>query len=69
MDIDAFFPQSYDLSDLKSEEAKDFFQDFKFSQAIAFLKQVLTMSAMNLSKNVDRVIISLSICDKRIKAL
>ena len=31
MDIDAFFPQSYDLSDLKSEEAKDFFQDFKFS--------------------------------------
>ncbi len=30
MDIDLFFPASYDLSDLVGDEFKDFVQDFKF---------------------------------------
>jgi tubulin monoglycylase TTLL3/8 len=38
IDIDAFFPQSYDLSDLKGDELKDFQEDFRYCQTIAFLK-------------------------------
>ena len=30
IDIDAYFPVSYDLSDLKGDEIKDFHEDFKF---------------------------------------
>jgi hypothetical protein len=29
-DIDVFFPESYDLSELTSEEFKDFKENFKF---------------------------------------
>jgi len=30
IDIDSFFPQSYDLSDLKGDEMKDFMEDFRY---------------------------------------
>ena len=39
-DMDAFFPWSYDLSDLEGEEFKDFKEDFKFCQVMGFMKQV-----------------------------
>ena len=45
MDINDVFPQSYDLTDFQSEEFKDFLNEFKFGQLIAFLKSVQNMSA------------------------
>lgn len=39
IDIDMTFPQSYDLSDLKGDEVKDWKEDFKYCQVISFLKQ------------------------------
>ena len=69
MDIDEFFPTSYDLSELESDEMKDFKEDFKFCQVIAFLKLVQTWSTQTIAKNIDRIIIALSICEKRSKLL
>jgi hypothetical protein len=38
IDIGEIFPQSYDLSDLESEEVKDFKEEVRFNQIISFLK-------------------------------
>ena len=39
---DAFFPQSFDLSDLEGDEMRDFKEDFKFCQTVAFLKGIIS---------------------------
>ena len=38
IDIGEIFPQSYDLSDLQSEEVKDFKEEVRFNQIVSFLK-------------------------------
>lgn len=43
MDINEVFPQSYDLTDFKSEEFGDFMSVFKFGQLVAFLKSAFNM--------------------------
>jgi hypothetical protein len=40
-DINETFPQSYDLTDLRSDETMSFREDFKFNQVISFVKQAL----------------------------
>jgi len=40
MDIARVFPQSFDISDPKSEEFKDFREEFKFTFVISFLNTV-----------------------------
>ena len=65
-DIDAFFPQSYDLSDLKGDEMKDFMEDFRYCQTIAFLKTVVEYNKKQLTQVLDKVMIALSICERRI---
>ena len=66
LDIDAFFPQSYDLSDLKGDEIKDFQEDFRYCQTIGFLKTAVDFNKATLAKNLDKVMIALSICERRI---
>lgn len=41
IDIGEIFPQSYDLSDLSSEEVKDFKEEIRFNQVVSFLKVAL----------------------------
>lgn len=65
-DIDAFFPQSYDLSDLKGDELKDFQEDFRFCQVLAFLKSALEQPKSALGKVLEKVMVALSICEKRL---
>jgi hypothetical protein len=66
IDIDSFFPQSYDLSDLKGDELKDFQEDFRYCQTLAFLKQALDFNKPTLAKNLDKIMIALSISERRI---
>lgn len=61
-DIDAFFPQSYDLSDLKGDEVRDFQEDFRFMQVIAYLKWALEQPKAALGKSLDKIMVALSIC-------
>ena len=41
IDIGRVFPQSFDISDDKSEEVKDFREDFKFTGVVAFLNTAI----------------------------
>jgi len=68
MDIDLFFPQSYDLSDMEGDELKDFLQDFKFAQIVSFLKQI-TSTPQQIPKNMDKILICLGICERRVRIL
>eukprot|EP00349_Pseudokeronopsis_sp_Brazil_P000359 CAMPEP_0202962186 /NCGR_PEP_ID=MMETSP1396-20130829/6290_1 /ASSEMBLY_ACC=CAM_ASM_000872 /TAXON_ID= /ORGANISM="Pseudokeronopsis sp., Strain Brazil" /LENGTH=138 /DNA_ID=CAMNT_0049682587 /DNA_START=163 /DNA_END=579 /DNA_ORIENTATION=- len=70
MDINMFFPSSFDLSDTEGDELKDFQQEVKFYQVISFLKQISAISThQQIQKNMDKVLICLGICEKRIKIL
>ena len=44
IDIDASFPQSFDMSELSGDEVKDWKEDFKYCQVISFLKQAVSPS-------------------------
>ncbi len=66
LDIDAFFPQSYDLSDLKGDEVKDFQEDYRYCQVIGFLKTAVDFNKALIAKNLDKIMIALSICERRI---
>ncbi len=66
LDIDAFFPQSYDLSDLKGDEVKDFQEDYRYCQVIGFLKTAVDFNKAMIAKNLDKIMIALSICERRI---
>jgi len=65
IDINEIFPQSFDLSDLASEEVKDFKQSFKFCGIISYLKQAVTNGINFIKKNRETVIICLGFCERR----
>lgn len=66
MDINEVFPQSYDLTDFKSEEFSDFVAVFKFGQLVAFLKSALNMSSQMIQKNLERILICIGYVERRI---
>ena len=45
---------------------KDFQEDFRYCQTIGFLKSALDFNKATLAKNLDKVMIALSICERRI---
>lgn len=68
IDVDTFFPQSYDLSDLKGDEVKDFLEDFRFCQVVAFLKNCMeTLTKKELCRQFDKVMVALWVCQRRIE--
>lgn len=71
MDINDVFPQSYDLTDPSSEEFKDFLQEFKFGQLIAFLKSALLMPAASFGKGgmMDKAITCMAFVERRCKMM
>eukprot|EP00347_Sterkiella_histriomuscorum_P020315 403338280 len=68
IDIDSSFPQSFDLSDLTGDEVKDWKEDFKYCQVISYLKQAINFNKQSLAKNIDKIVIAISICEQRLKA-
>lgn len=68
IDIDAFFPESFDLSDLAGDEVKDFYEEFKFCQTIAYLRQIMELPSKTVlvGKCTDKIMVALSICEKRL---
>ena len=69
VDINEFFPQSYDLTDLQSQEFRDFLNKMKFGQMVACLKSALNMSEKSLHKNLQRINISIGFIKRRIKLM
>ena len=69
MDISRIFPQSYDVSDINSEEFKDFREDFKFTFVVAYLKAVRSSPEKFTKTNFEKVIICLAIAERRIHIL
>jgi hypothetical protein len=51
---------------LKGDEIKDFQEDFRYCQTIGFLKTAVDFNKATLAKNLDKVMIALSICERRI---
>lgn len=65
LDISNTFPQSFDLSDLESEETKNFREDCKFSQVLAVLKQALGDKDKALLGKKEKVMVCLAIAERR----
>lgn len=69
IDIGEIFPQSYDLSDLSSEEVKDFKEEVKFNQIVSFLKVALLYKDTKLSKQWDKIISAIAFVERRVHVL
>ena len=69
IDIGELFPQSYDLSDLLSEEVKDFKEECKFGQVVGFLKIAILYKDAQLKKQWDKVIIAIALAERRVHVL
>ena len=68
-DISTIFPCSFDLSDPLSAETMDFKENFKFGQVISFLKIFTSSGTTFLKKNHAKVVICISIAERRVKML
>lgn len=55
------------MSDLKGDEVKDFQEDFRFMQVIAYLKWALEQPKSALGKSLDKIMVALSICQRRVQ--
>ena len=69
VDIGEFFPQSFDLTDKRGEEWRDFLEDFKFSQVVAYLKQASYAAVNWVTKNAEKIYIAIGICERRVYLL
>ena len=69
LDINEVFPQSYDLTDPASEEFKDFVYEMKFGALVACLKGALTSNAQAITKNLDRIAISIGFVNRRCRLM
>ena len=45
---------------------KDFMEDFRYCQTIAFLKTAVELTKKQIGQVLDKVMIALSICERRI---
>jgi len=54
------------LSDLKGDEVKDWKEDFKYCQVISYLKQAVNFNTQIIAKNLEKIIVAISICDRRL---
>lgn len=68
-DINQTFPQSYDLTDLRSDETMSFREDFKFNQVMAFLKQALQFGKKMMESMREKIVIACSIVERRVAVL
>jgi hypothetical protein len=69
IDIGNTFPQSYDLSNLNSEETMNFKEDCKFSQVISVLKVAAVDTNKNMMKNKELIAVAIAIAERRIFVL
>lgn len=69
IDVSNLFPQSFDLSNLQSEETQNFREDAKFSQVIAVLKLASEAKEKELLKRKEQVIVAIAMAERRIYVL
>lgn len=62
MDVDSFFPKSFDLTE--NEELDDFRSEFRFIKAECIIKKFLETGKVNY---IERLIVAISVCEKRLK--
>lgn len=69
LDIGRVFPQSFDISDERSEEFKDFREDFKFTGLVSFLNTAHQAAVSFTKNNFEKVTIGLALAERRVLLL
>ena len=69
LDIGRVFPQSFDISDERSEEFKDFREDFKFTGLVSFLNTVNQAAVSFTKNNFEKVMIGFALAERRVLLL